>query len=194
MSEDAQTQTGLIGPNAILQMLPVLDGALGVKKRDHLLEITGVTVPDGSEMIPEADAARLHQHLRAEYHDLAPALATEAGRRTANYILAHRIPPLAQTLLKALPAPLAARALSRAISRHAWTFAGSGAFKVIDPLTFEIADNPVIRNETAPGPICHWHAAVFARLYHVLVRHGCSCREVACAAAGDPVCRFEISY
>lgn len=150
-------------------------------------------VPDGTRMIPEGDAARLHQVLRRDEPELAPQLAAEAGRATADYILAHRIPTVAQTILKALPAPLAARALSGAIARHAWTFVGSGAFRVVSPWCYEIAQNPIVRGEHSDTPLCHWHAAVFARLYQTLVHPDCTCRETQCCAtgAGNP-CRFAI--
>lgn len=151
-------------------------------------------VPDGSEMIPEGDAARLHQVLRRNEPLMAPQLATQAGRGTADYILAHRIPRPVQTLLKVLPAPLAARLLSRAIARHAWTFAGSGAFRVVSPWCFEIAHNPIVRGETSATPLCHWHVAVFERLYRVLVHPEATCLETTCCAVtSDGPCRFEIT-
>ena len=53
--------------------------------------------------------------------------------RTGDYLLAHRIPKPVQALLKRLPAPLAARVLLAAITRHAWTFAGSGRFEAHRP-------------------------------------------------------------
>jgi hypothetical protein len=64
----------------------------------------------------------------ARWAEVAAEVARSAGRRTADYLLAHRIPKPVQALLKALPARLAARVLLSAIARHAWTFAGSGVF------------------------------------------------------------------
>ena len=194
MSEDAQASGALIGPNAILQMLPVLDRALGAEARARLLSEAGIfDLPDGTRMIPEAEAARLHQHLRQQQPLRAPTLATKAGLATGDYILAHRIPAPAQTLLRCLPAPLAARILSRAIAKHAWTFAGSGGFAVIDPWCFEIADNPIVRGEVSAGCLCHWHAAVFTRLYRRLVARQSLCVETDCCAQGASACRFEIT-
>jgi divinyl protochlorophyllide a 8-vinyl-reductase len=193
MSEAAQAE-GLIGPNAILQLLPVLDRLGGTEGRARILAEAGIfELPDGSRMIPEGDAARLHHHLREVEPELAPAMAAQAGVETANYIMAHRIPRLARAVLRALPRGLAARALSGAIARHAWTFAGSGRFAVIDPWTFEIADNPLIRGERSGTCLCHWHAAVFTRLYDALVGRGCVCVETRCGAQipGAP-CRFEL--
>jgi divinyl protochlorophyllide a 8-vinyl-reductase len=57
----------------------------------------------------------------------------------------------------------------------------------------ELVDNPLIRGEEADQPLCIWHAAVFARLYSVLVRPGTTCRETACTAMGAPACRFDLS-
>lgn len=194
MSKDAHRPDGIIGPNAILQMLPVLSDVLGKAERAQLLARAGIVdLPDGSCMIPEGDAARLHRQLRRDAPDAAPRIATRAGLNTADYILAHRIPKLAQTVLRILPATLAANILSKAIAKHAWTFAGSGAFSVVDPWHFEIAGNPIIRGEQSEACLCHWHAAVFTRLYRHLVTRGAFCIETTCCAQGAPACRFEIT-
>ena len=191
---EARMGEARIGPNAILQHLPVLDAALGPAGRAALLARAGVAPPaPGSGMIPQAEVIALHRAVWAELPDLAPAIQAAAGRATGDYILAHRIPGLAQRLIRALPARLGARLLAAAIARHAWTFAGSGRFRILRhcPLTVEIADNPLALGP--PGaPSCHWHAAVFARLFGALVWPGAVLRETACCAAGAPACRFEI--
>ncbi len=187
---------GRIGPNAVLQLVAVLERAGGAALRDRLLEAAGIgALPDGSGLIDEARAARLHQALRRLMPGRAPALLAEAGRATADYILAHRIPGPARMALRALPAPLAAPVLARAIARHAWTFAGSGRFEVAArrPLVFALHDNPLVRGETAGHCLCHWHAAVFARLFQVLVSRRAEARETCCCAQGAPACRFEVS-
>ena len=160
-----------------------------------MLDLAGVEeVPDGTSMIPEEEAARLHRVMRIRAPEAAPELALLSGTGTADYILAHRIPRLAQSVLKALPAPLAARALTAAIRKHAWTFAGSGRFEPQSPWTFDIHDNPLIRGETSDTPLCAWHAAVFERLYRVLVAPDCRCVETRCHAQhGHDRCRFEIT-
>ena len=82
----------------------------------------------------------------------------------------------------------------KAIAKHAWTFAGSGSFRVVTPWRFEIVDNPIVRGERSDTPLCHWHAAVFERLYQVLVDRTAMCREVACCAVtGGNTCRFDIT-
>lgn len=183
----------VIGPNAVLQMVPVIARDLGPHRLADILAGAGLTrLPDGSAMIPEEEARRLHRTLREAEPAAARRIAAAAGVATADYILAHRIPRAAQLVLKALPAALAAPLLARAISRHAWTFAGSGTFRRRDAWTFEIAGNPLIRGERSPLPLCAWHAAVFERLYAVLVSPDCRCEEVTCAAQGSDTCRFRI--
>jgi divinyl protochlorophyllide a 8-vinyl-reductase len=118
----------------------------------------------------------------------------EAGRLTAGYLLANRIPGPVQMVMKLLPAPLAARMLVSAIRSHAWTFAGSGRFSARNgrSTVFEIRDNPLCRGEWAPGPVCAWHTAVFQRLFEVLVSPNSRAVETHCEANGDPCCRFVI--
>jgi divinyl protochlorophyllide a 8-vinyl-reductase len=186
---------GLIGPNALTQLLPLLEKAGGVELRERLLARAGVfEMPDMTGLIDEAPVARLHRAMRAEVPELAPSLAWEAGVRTADYILAHRIPKPVQAVLKRLPAWAAGPVLSKAIAKNAWTFAGSGRFEVVRawPAVFEIHDNPVVRGEHAEGPICHWHAGVFERLFRVLVTDRARAREVECCAEGAAACRFEV--
>jgi divinyl protochlorophyllide a 8-vinyl-reductase len=184
-----------IGPNAITQLVGVLDRAEGRGLRDAVMSLAAVSVPDPAKgMIPECDAASVHLALRHLAPDRAAPLLRLAGLATGSYILRHRIPPLAQMLIRALPASLGARVLTAAIARHAWTFAGSGAFSVASrhPLTFEVTANPLVAHERAAHPICDWHVAVFEQLFAELVWPDCVVREVACCAMGHPACRFEI--
>lgn len=192
---EATHSSALIGPNAVLQLLPLIERLGGPERVDQMLARAGMFAPPAaSGMIPEGQAARLHRQLRKEEADLAPLLAREAGEHTGDYILANRIPLPAQWLLKILPAGPAALLLSLAISKHAWTFAGSGAFSAKTPWVFEIAQNPLVRGETSERCLCHWHAGVFTRLYRELVSDTCHCVEThCCACTGDDCCRFEIT-
>ncbi len=195
MPADAHRPPGQIGPNAILQLVEVLDARIGEPGRRAFWRRAELAEPpDGDRMVDERPVAQLHQALRQEFPTMAPALAAEAGRRTGDYILAHRIPAMAQRVLRALPAWLAARALTRAIGQHAWTFTGSGAFRVVSqrPLIFEIAGNPVISGERADRPLCTWHTQVFERLFRELVAENYRVRETHCAAAGHTTCRFAL--
>lgn len=185
--------TGLIGPNAVLQLVPLLDRAGGSDWRAVLMAQAGIAaLPDGSGMIPEGPVARLHQALRRDRPDLAPGLGWQAGLATGDYILAHRIPRAVQMLLRALPWRISARVLSQAIARNAWTFAGSGQFLVITPQVFELRANPLLRGEVADHPVCDWHRGVFTRLYQRLVHPALTCVETRCCAMGHASCRFEM--
>ncbi len=188
---DANHTTGLIGPNAILQLLPVLERAGGAALRDQVMAAAGVfEAPRDDAMMPEAPAARLHQALRLIEPQMAPSLAWAAGARTGQYILAHRIPGPAQAVLRMMPAGLAGPLLSRAIAKHAWTFAGSGRFRLAGALAFEIEDNPIVRGEVSDVPLCDWHRAVFETLFRTLVDPALRCEEETCCAMGAPACRF----
>jgi divinyl protochlorophyllide a 8-vinyl-reductase len=189
---DDHGAAGRIGPNAVLQLIPVLERAGGATLPARLCAAAGLAEVRGDRgLIDEAPVARLHALVRAELADPDPILR-EAGLATGAYILANRIPAPIRVLLAWLPAPIAARLLARAIAKHAWTFAGTGAFRVVDPRTFELENNPLIRGETAARPLCVWHAGVFERLYQTLVDRRLTCAETACAAMGAPACRFEL--
>jgi len=191
---------GRIGPNAITRLAEVLPALVGSSATQRLFEHAGLatylaTPPE--QMVDEAEVTRLHRTLRA---DFGPALAAEAARqagsRTADYLLAHRIPKPVQALLKALPAPLAARVLLAAIRRHAWTFAGSGSFTAVagQPVVLTIRHNPLCKGLSADAPACDFYAAVFERLFRVLVHAGATVAETACEACGDAECRFELRW
>lgn len=187
---------GRIGPNALLQLIPVLDRVMGAPDRLRLFARAGVDALPTDRMIDEIPVAQVHCAVRARLPDQAPALMQEAGQATADYILAHRIPMPAQRLLRALPRGLAAPLLARAIARHAWTFAGSGQFRIVSvrPMVFEIADNPVIRGEASARPVCDWHVAVFRRLFAALADPRVTVTETACCACGGPACRFVLRF
>ncbi|MGO3930166.1 bacteriochlorophyll 4-vinyl reductase, partial [Rhodopseudomonas pseudopalustris] len=144
-------------------------------------------------MVDERPVAAIHRTVRRLLPpQQAAAILDDAGRRTGDYILANRIPKLAQTVLKIMPAPIAARMLTKAIGAHAWTFAGSGKFssRVGKTVVFEIAANPLCAGEHADHQVCVWHAAVFQRLFQVLVSPYTRVTETTCGARGDDCCRF----
>ena len=191
---DVQQASGLIGPNAVLQLLPVIDRLGGRERRAQMLARAGnFELPDGTSMIPEGSAARLHRQLRLEEPEIAPVLSRYAGAAPADYILAHRLPRPVQQILKSLPPMAAAAILSRAIARNAWTFVGSGTFHRLSPTVFEIEDNPLIAGERSETCLCQWHEGVFERLYRKLVAPDFRCVETQCGAQAPGMpCRFEL--
>ncbi|WP_209015935.1 bacteriochlorophyll 4-vinyl reductase [Roseibium sp. RKSG952] len=185
----------MIGPNAVLQLFEALEEVGGPSLRNAFrTELHLPARTDFTRMIPESMAAKAHRHLRNRYPESAEQVAGLAGEKTANYILANRIPRLAQALLKTLPTGIAAPLLAMAISNHAWTFAGSGSFAIVRfrPLIFSITGNPLTAGDTAEDPVCAWHAAVFQRLFRILVDHRYTVHETQCSAMGATCCQFEI--
>lgn len=187
----APPRRALIGPNAAIQL-----GA-ALASRPALAE--AVFAASGhaawlraapTEMLAEAEVARLHAALWRLAPD-APTLARDAGRRTADYIMAHRLPWLARALLIALPPALAEPLLLRAIAAHAWTFTGSGRFMVTGhaPTRFAIDANPLAR--AAPDARCAWHEAVFTTLWQKLVSPATRVIEERCGHGTD-ACRFVV--
>lgn len=189
-----------IGPNAIIRVGEVVAARHGGDAALQIYEHAGLAhywrEPPG-QMVDETEVRQLHAALREA---LGPAAAREAaadaGRATAGYLLAHRIPQPVQRLLKVLPAPLAARVLLAAIARNAWTFTGSGAFSAQAgrPVVLRIRRNPLCVDLHSDTPACHFYAATFERLFQVLVHRAARVQEVACEACGDAECRFEIRW
>ncbi len=197
---------GKIGPNAITRVAQALPQRLGEGGTRALFERAGLlhhllSPPEG--MVEESDVRQLQGALREQLGDAAArAVAREAGHATADYLLARRIPPPVQWLLKRLPAPLAARVLLAAIARNAWTFVGSGHFSAEPggwtaagtPARLHIRGNPLCRGLATAAPACDFYAASFERLFAVLVHPDSRVVEVHCEACGDAECGFEVRW
>jgi divinyl protochlorophyllide a 8-vinyl-reductase len=192
--------SGRIGPNAITRVAEVLPGFVGKRITRELFDkagLAGYLEAPPQAMVDEAEVTSLHQVMRAELgSEVSARVARSAGRRTADYLLARRIPGPVQFLLKRLPAPLAARLLLSAIRRHAWTFSGSGVFsaRAGQPVVLIIRGNPMCRGLNSAQPACDFYAATFERLFRVLVHRRSRVVETACEACGDDECRFEVSW
>lgn len=187
---------GRIGPNAVTRLAE----ALGPDRASEVFGRAGLSrrlvEPPGS-MVPEGEVIALHRALRHLCGgDQARLVSREAGRRTALYLLEHRIPRAMQWVLRHLPAALAARVLVAAIGRHAWTFAGSGSFRAKPglPLCLEIAGGPIPRAGAASAPVCDYYAATFETLFRTLVSPHSQVVETACEAVGASSCTFEINW
>lgn len=193
----------LIGPNAILRVADALADSAWAGQRAAVFDRAGLShylASPPEQMLPQTEVQRLHAALRQTlgWAD-AQRIAADAGKRTAHYLLAHRIPRPVQVLLRALPAPLAARVLLAAIGRHAWTFAGSGRFsaqaaRAGHPVVLTIAQNPLCEGLHSEEAACAYYAATFETLFRTLVHAECRVRETACEATGASACRFEIRW
>lgn len=199
-STEPMDQSGLIGPNAVTRMAEALRSSGGealCRRIFALAELSHHLATPPLRMIPETDVAQLH---RAAIRELGEARAArvsrEAGRLTGEYLLAHRIPALAQRLLKSLPPWLAARLLVAAIARHAWTFAGSEefAYSFSPDLILRLKGSPICRELRTQEPVCAYFAATFERVLAEMLGPTLSVRETQCAATGAPACVFVVDW
>lgn len=165
----ARQQPGLIGPNSVIQLREALIAEMGTQYAEQLFGLAGYqslfhNLPDTmiDETIPQALFAGLFAHLPPAQ---ATRIAEDAGRLTADYIIANRIPKLVVKILRLLPPTWAGRMLMKAIKKNAWTFVGSGHcdLQFNTPPAIRIDDNPL----SMPGGC--WHRAVFLRLFQRIV-------------------------
>lgn len=168
-SADITPGAGVVGPNAVIQLGKALhhmcgSGAVLTVFSKHGFSDLIDNPPDRmiSEKIPAALMNGVWKHLEPPE---AGAVLRDAGRRTADYVIANRIPGAATWLLARAPASIGARVLLKAIHRNAWTFCGSGicTIKTVPALTLTLHKNPL------PTPGCIWHVAVFERLFERLI-------------------------
>jgi divinyl protochlorophyllide a 8-vinyl-reductase len=191
---------GRVGPNAITRVAEALRAHRGERVCREVFAAAGLShhLDDPpTRMVAEADVATLQRALREALGDAhAARISREAGKLTGDYLLAHRIPRLVQWLLRALPARLAARVLLATITRHAWTFAGSGTMRAEagNPARVTITGCPLCLGQHADHPICELYAVTLERLFTHLVHPGTVVREVACEAMGAEGCTFLIAW
>lgn len=192
-----QHPAGRIGPNAIIQTVTVLRERRGAEA-EELLVTWGrgdllTRLPDA--MVEEREVSHLCARvIEGLGPDEGLAVLERSGSRTAEYLLANRIPWIARVVLPLLPDRLALRALFRAIGAHAWTFAGTGAFAADAALPgFSIDRCPICRElGAATRPMCGYYRATFEGLLRRLVNPSAVVVETECRAAGGQACRFEV--
>lgn len=189
-----------IGPNALtrtLEAVIALEGQQGAARVFGAAGLSRYLEQPPTGMVPEGDVTALYRAVRDQLgEDRARSVGWIAGRRTADYLLAHRIPRAAQRVLRLLPAPLSARVLCAVIARHAWTFAGSGrmACRHGHGVRIVIESCPLCRATIADAPVCDYFAGTFERLFGALVQAEARARETACAATGAPSCTFVVTW
>jgi divinyl protochlorophyllide a 8-vinyl-reductase len=191
--------TGFIGPNAVIRVAEALQAIESGSAMERVFRLAGIeryvkTPP--ADMIDEREVTRLHATLHASLGETrARTVGWLAGRYTADYLLTNRIPRFAQTAMRLMPRHLAARTLSAAIVRNAWTFAGTGIFSVRQHAgtIFSIRNCPLCRGARATAPYCDFYAGTFEGLFRALVSPDARATEIGCAARGDPACVFVVT-
>ncbi len=184
-----------IGPNAVSRALEAVHERFGPLAEGALRERVGLPDHFPDHLVPETWFVDLVQDLRGHFPpgQVGWVLA-EAGERTGRYVTANRIPAPFRALLRMLPPRLALPILLDAFGRHAWTFAGSGRFRVEGryPRSIVLEDAPTCR---IPGPAYGsgtYYESAFQTLLS-LAAPGIRVREVECTNRGHSACRFELS-
>ena len=184
--------SGVVGPNAVIQLGNALERRHG---RAAVLDVfSRGGYPDlvdhpPDKMVNEDVAAALMASLFEVMKPAeAGAIVCEAGRMTADYVIAHRIPRAARWLLAGAPAPQAARLLLKSIHRNAWTFCGSGVCIIETGRTpaLTLINNPI------RTPDCAWHTAVLQQLFKQLVSARLRIDYCAVRLDGNPADRFDV--
>lgn len=192
-----------IGPNAVLQVLDLAERWYGSDTAKALSQGLFSLDDRPTCLVNESLVAKLHQRVALELEpNEAYRLLHHAGEQTANYLLEHRIPRPAQWLMKRLPSVWASYVLTAAITKNAWTFVGSGQFSAFykdcesKPKTkywvYRINENPLAKGQSQATVGCWFYAAVFQRLFQVLVHPATRVVEAQCMGRGDPYCEFEL--
>ncbi len=194
----AQAETFRIGPNAIIQVASALRDCVGPATAETLVfQATGY-LPNAmpSAMVDEREAQCLMRAVVAEVGvTLATGVLREAGHRTGDYLLANRIPRIAQWVMRIAPRRLGLAILLRAMAGNAWTFAGSGTFRIerttsVPDLVF--ASCALCKGMHEDRPMCDFYGGTFERLIRALVSPDARVDEVECLAQGGRVCRFHV--
>ncbi len=186
MSEPAK-----IGPNSIIQTVAALESKYGKAEAEAILARAGHKHLIGnlpSEMTEESKFHALVQALDKELGEkIMVHILNDSGQRTAAYLLRVRIPGLFQKLLKPLPPGLAFKILIFAISKNAWTFAGSGDFSYTTGKTPEITVKVTCPTIPVVG---NFYLGTFTRLLRELVSHDTKIESSITGESGAITCRY----
>lgn len=183
--------TARIGPNSIIQTAAALEAAYGKKEAEAILNRAGQGHWIGnlpSEMTEESKFHTLVSALEKEIGEKKTAeILEDSGRRTAAYLMRVRIPGFFQKILIPLPPALSFRLLLFAISKNAWTFAGSGEF------SYSSGKQPVITVKvTYPGKsvVGNFYLGTFETLLEELVNPRTSIKASIRKDRGSILCTY----
>lgn len=188
-----------IGPNAIIQLVAAIEHRWDA---DLASELLGAATPYRRETLPhdmvdEREPLAMVRLLMGRVGTgAARVVLRDAGVRTAEYLLANRIPPAAQWVTGQLPRRAGLALLLRAIGAHAWTFAGSGRFTVQWARGWPIlrfTDCAMCRGLVQDQPVCDYYAGTFEHLFRTLVAPEITVTEVTCQAQGAPECELRVA-
>jgi divinyl protochlorophyllide a 8-vinyl-reductase len=183
-----------IGPNAIIQTVHALYDSYGEQQAAALLQQGGQAhlidnLP--TEMIDEAAFHSLvHTLVVQTGAEQARMLLHDAGQRTAQYLLKHRIPSFFQRLVRLLPPRPGFKLLFWGIGKHAWTFVGSGTFH------FQANHHPTIHvRVTYPSDsaVAQFYGGTFTHLMHALIDQRITVQTNTSNSAGAIDCTYTLT-
>lgn len=183
-----------IGPNAIIQTVAALRDHYGIAPANALLAQSGQShlieqLP--TEMVPESEFHVLVQALASQIGaEQVVRILDDAGQRTADYLLTHRIPRFFQRLVRVLPRRIGLWLLLKAISQHAWTFVGSGQFR------FAVTHHPTLQLKvTYPSvsPVASFYGGTFTHLIHTLIDQRATVQTSTSQDTGGILCLYTLT-
>jgi divinyl protochlorophyllide a 8-vinyl-reductase len=190
----------VIGPNIVIRTAESLTQAVGADLCARVFADAGLARYLGAppdRMVSETEVAALYRALPAHLgEEQAWGVARGAGQLTGDYLLAHRIPQVAQRVLACLPRRIAASILLAAIARHAWTFVGSGRFSYgwTPGLELRIEGSPLCGDPRSAAPIRAFYSACFERVLSAMLGPSLRVEDMTGRAAGVEPCRFDVYW
>jgi len=183
-----------MAPFVVSEMVGAIEAVMGADNLALTLKDAQLfRLPRLGEPVREDKAARLHQSVRRLWPLQAHQICVAAGEGVALRLLETQITDRAQAMLGKMPRATGAWLLAKTAHQHAWTFSGSGEFVPESESRFVLRDNPIVAGEVADSPVCHFHAALFEKLFSTVIHPRLICREVACRATGSDACVFEFT-
>ncbi len=180
-----------IGPNSIIQTVAALEASFGKAEAEAILQRIGQGHWIGNlptEMTEESKFHALVTAVEKEIGENATAsILEESGQRTAKYLLRVRIPAIFQKVVKLLPPRAAFKLLLFAISKNAWTFAGSGQFSYTMSRPPEISVRVTWPSLPVGG---NFYLGTFKALLHELVNPDTTVTPTIRKEGNSILCRY----
>lgn len=192
-NETPATLIHQIGPNALIQTVRALQEDCGERVAHDLLSTLdeiALLVRNPTHMVDEARFIRLVNGIATQRGKaVCERVLRRSGGYVGDYILENRIPSFFQRLLGWLPRRISLRVLLMAISRHAWTFVGSGDFR------FQYEDSMILRiacGSTHNDAVASFYEGAFERLIQALIDPGARVARLPSQQAGSLVFRYVV--
>ncbi len=187
-----------IGPNAIIQTVEALKELYGVPytlevlqrgQQAHWIDNLPTT------MVEERVFLTLAEALVGQIgSDEARRVLWRCGERTAQYLLANRIPGPFQQLVKMIPRQAGFTLLLFAISKSAWTFVGSGTFHFVGGAQPVILIANPARECIVLPEVCGFYGGTFEGILRSLLGEQTRVVPASCGERWDCRCAYTVTF